>query len=60
MADKNLAKVNAAYYPILDISVPLSFTQRVAWAVRQNSPELLSAINEWIEKEKKGSLLCNI
>jgi len=53
VADKNLAKVNAAYYPILDIQVPLSFSQRIAWAVRKNSPELLNAINQWIDKEKK-------
>ena len=53
VADKNLAHVSAVYYPILDVSVPLSFSQRIAWAVRKNAPELLDAINQWIAKEKK-------
>ncbi len=54
VADENLAKVNAAYYPILNVEVPVSFSQRIAWATRDNSPELLKAINDWIEKEKKS------
>jgi len=53
VADDNLAKVNAAYYPVLNIDVPISFSQRIAWAVRKNSPELLNAINQWIRKERK-------
>lgn len=52
VADKNIAMVSAIYYPVLNIEVPISFSQRIAWALRKNSPELLSAINEWIEKEK--------
>jgi len=54
VADKNLAQVSATYHPILNIDVPLSMSQRIAWVVRKNSPELLAAINEWIKKEKKG------
>jgi len=53
VADDNLAKINASYYPILDIDVPISFSQRVAWAVRPNSPQLLAAINQWIKQERK-------
>ena len=53
VADENLAKINALYYPILNIEVPVSFSQRIAWAVRKNSPELLEAINKWIEEEKE-------
>jgi membrane-bound lytic murein transglycosylase F len=55
VADKNLAQIHATYFPILDVKVPLSFSQRIAWAVRKNSPELLAAINQWIEKEKQES-----
>ncbi|HKJ80354.1 MAG TPA: transglycosylase SLT domain-containing protein, partial [Prolixibacteraceae bacterium] len=54
VADKNLAQIQAAYNPVLDVTVPVSFSQRIAWAVRKNSPELLAAVNQWIEKEKKG------
>lgn len=54
VADKNLAQIHAAYNPVLDVSVPISFSQRIAWAVRKNAPQLLEAVNQWIEKEKKG------
>lgn len=54
VADKNIAKINASYYPILDVDVPISFSQRVAWVVRNDSPELLKAINDWLTEIKKG------
>lgn len=54
VADDNIARINASYYPVLNIEVPVSFSQRIAWAVRTNSPKLLGAINTWIEKERKG------
>ncbi|SDD82346.1 membrane-bound lytic murein transglycosylase F [Pricia antarctica] len=53
IADKNLATINASYYPILDVSVPVSFSQRIAWAVNKDSGVLLEKINEWIESQKK-------
>jgi len=55
VADGNLARINASHYPILDVSIPVSFSQRISWAVRKNSPVLLQEINKWIEEEKKGS-----
>ncbi|WP_149276407.1 MltF family protein [Pareuzebyella sediminis] len=53
IADKNLANINASFYPILDASVPVSFSQRIAWAVHKDSQVLLEKINEWIENQKK-------
>ncbi len=53
VADYNLASVNQYYHPILDIGTDLSLSQRIAWAVRKNSPELLQAVNTWIGKAKK-------
>jgi membrane-bound lytic murein transglycosylase F len=52
IADDNIARINASYYPILDVSVPISFSQRMAWAVRSNSPDLLQAINTWLARFK--------
>ncbi|MDX1286127.1 MAG: transglycosylase SLT domain-containing protein, partial [Draconibacterium sp.] len=52
VADNNIASINASYYPILDIRVPVSFSQRMAWAVRHESKELESVLNEWIGKMK--------
>lgn len=49
VADDNIAEINSAYYPILDVSTPISFSQRAAWAVRKNAPELLQALNQWVE-----------
>ncbi|NHE57913.1 transporter substrate-binding domain-containing protein [Cyclobacterium sp. GBPx2] len=54
VADYNIAAINKTYYPILHIDTRISFSQRIAWAVRQNSPELLQAINDWIKEEKKS------
>ncbi len=54
VADNNLASINASYYPVLDISVPISFSQRMAWAVRSDSPELEKAINNWLHEFKKS------
>jgi membrane-bound lytic murein transglycosylase F len=53
VADNNIAAVNQTYYPILDVKTPISFSQRIAWAVRKNSPELLKEVNKWIEGMKK-------
>ena len=53
IADKNLANINSSYSPILDTDVPVSFSQRIAWAVRPNSPQLLEATNKWIKKYRK-------
>ncbi len=49
IADKNIARIMASYYPILDIDVPVSFSQRIGWATRKNSPELLKATNSWLQ-----------
>lgn len=53
IADNNLAAINASYYPILDIEVPISFSQRIAWAVNKKSENLLGAMNDWIADMKK-------
>ena len=53
VSDGNVAKLYYGYYPILDIDYTISLPQRIAWAVRLNSPKLLNATNEWLRKEKK-------
>lgn len=52
VADNNIASINASYYPILNIEVPVSFSQRIAWAVRKDSPGLLESANKWLESMK--------
>lgn len=53
VADDNIAKINASYYPNLDVRTAISFSQRAAWVVRKNSPQLLKEINKWMKQLKK-------
>ena len=49
VADNNIASINSSYYQNLDIRVPISFSQRIAWAVNPRAPELLEAANNWLD-----------
>ncbi|MEQ8323320.1 MAG: transporter substrate-binding domain-containing protein [Vicingaceae bacterium] len=53
IADQNIANVSASYFPDLDVNTAISFSQRISWAIRKNSPKLLDTINYWITKMKK-------
>ncbi len=53
VTDHLIARVNATYYPNLDVETVLSLPQQIAWGVRKNSPELTDAINEWLVQVKK-------
>lgn len=53
IADENIALLNKSYYPNLDIRTAISFPQRIAWGVRQNSPELKQELDKWLKKFKK-------
>ncbi len=53
VTDHLIARVNATYFPNLDVGTTLSLPQQIAWAVRKNSPELKDEINEWLTKLKK-------
>ncbi|NQS97410.1 MAG: transporter substrate-binding domain-containing protein [candidate division Zixibacteria bacterium] len=48
IADENIALINQAYHSDLDVGTAVSFPQRIAWAVRKTSPELLAAVDDWI------------
>ena len=49
VTDHNLANINESYYPDLDIQTEISFPQNLAWAVRNQSTELLENINGWLD-----------
>ncbi len=55
VADENIARINSAYYSNIDVKTPISFSQRIAWAVRKTSPELLQAVNAWVDEMKSSS-----
>lgn len=50
VADNDLAKLNATYYPNLNTSLSISFDQRASWAVRKDCPQLAAAANKWHEE----------
>lgn len=54
VADENVALINKAYYSNIDINTAVSFPQRIAWAVRKNSPQLAAVINQWLDEVKRG------
>lgn len=60
IAEETIALVNQTYYSNLDVSVPISFPQKISWVVRRNSPELLREINKWIYKIKGDGTLLRI
>jgi membrane-bound lytic murein transglycosylase F len=53
IVDENVANIYASYYPILDISTQMSFSQRIGWGLRKESNKLKDTLNHWLEKEKK-------
>ncbi len=53
IADSNLANINASSYPELDVEIPVSNSQRIAWAVHPDAKELLDATNFWIKNNRK-------
>ena len=52
IADENLAKINASNKPILDISVPISFSQRIAWVTRKKSTNFRKVVDVWISTHR--------
>lgn len=53
VTDNIIARVNATYYDNLDVETILSLPQQIAWAVRYSSPELKTAIDNWLAQIKK-------
>lgn len=53
IADENLAKINASVRPILNIDVPISLSQRIAWVTRKKSPKFRAVVNKWIREQRK-------
>jgi len=53
VADEQMALFNKSWFPAIDVSTPISLSQRTAWVVRESSPQLRLAINSWIAKMKQ-------
>ncbi len=53
IADENIAKINKKFHPNIDINTPISFEQKIAWAIRKGEPVFLDTLNHWIENAKR-------
>jgi membrane-bound lytic murein transglycosylase F len=53
ISDENVAMVNKTYFEDLDISLPISFSQNLAWAVDKGSDDLKAVIDSWLIEFKK-------
>jgi len=54
LTDDNIANINKTYFDNIDVSLPVSFVQRSAWAVGLDSPELYDAVNAWFGESKNN------
>lgn len=50
VCDENIAKLYARYYSNLDVSVPVSFRQNLAWAVRKDAIKLKEYLDNWLNE----------
>ena len=50
VADENIALIHHSYYPDIDVKTPVSFPQRIAWAVRPNAEKLLIEVNKCLKQ----------
>ena len=50
VADENMAQLNQAYFPEIDVSIALSQVEDICWAARKSSNDLVAALNAWIQK----------
>lgn len=48
IADENVAKVNATYFPSIDVKTAISFPQNLAWGLPRESDSLRLAVNNWL------------
>jgi membrane-bound lytic murein transglycosylase F len=53
VCDENLARVNKNYYDNIDVETPISFPQKIAWAMRKESQGLQDVVNRWMKSFKK-------
>lgn len=56
VADEHIALINAKYYPNIDVKTPISFPQRIAWAVRKGEEGMRDTINNWLVDFNKSLL----
>ncbi|MBX7051540.1 MAG: transporter substrate-binding domain-containing protein [Flavobacteriales bacterium] len=59
VTDENLANMEMMEFENVDISVPITGNQDIAWAVRKNSYQLLDALNKWLSEKRTTDKLAS-
>ncbi|HED07915.1 MAG TPA: transporter substrate-binding domain-containing protein, partial [Ignavibacteria bacterium] len=62
VADEIVARNSAKIYPNIDVRTPISFEQKIAWAVRKDQKHLVDTIDAWLRifnKTLESRLLYN-
>ena len=60
VADSNTVAINRRYYPELEPVLTLTPDQPLAWAVTASSPELIPALETWLESLRVSDTLADI
>jgi len=55
VVDENVARIHLAFYDNIDISVPLSLSQSIAWAIPKGNEGLKNLLEKWVEERKNSS-----
>lgn len=50
VAERNVADINERFYDNLDVSLPISFKQNIAFGLNKKSPILQKRLNSWLAK----------
>ncbi len=53
VADQIIARNSAKIYPNIDVKTPISFEQKIAWAVRKDQKHLIDTLNSWLHRFNK-------
>ena len=53
LCDNNVGLLNKTYYPNIDVSLDISFSQNIAWAIPKDDENWGNYLNDWITKFKK-------
>lgn len=54
VCNENLAKANAKLLTNIDITIPVSFNQKICWAISKNSDNWKEYLDEWITSYKNS------
>jgi membrane-bound lytic murein transglycosylase F len=57
IAPENVADLRREYYTNITVQPVIGPEYRVAWAVRQNAPELLGALNAWLAEQHASGVV---